>query len=475
MSFIFYDTETTGINTTYDQILQFAAILTDDELTTLDTFSIRCRLLPYVVPSPGALLVTGVSIGEITTCPTSHYQMMCEVCRKMEAWSEGGAIFAGWNSLRFDETLLRQAYYQNLLPIYQTNTNGNGRADIMRLTQIVAACAPGTLVVPIQDDGKASFRLGPLAEANGIHMESAHEALADSEATLEVARLIRRRVPLLWEVVMGNARKSGPQSLFRQQHPILLSETYFGTSHNFSVVPIAAGIHNANEWAMFDLAHEPERFLEADDETLQVAIEGKTKVIRRVSINAFPGLLPIDHLPADVRGGRHPLEVYQSRARLVCEHSEFRQRVARLMAGRYEGQVPSEQIEERIYAGFPPRQDEILMKRFHESAWEDRPALLRSFSDDRYRQLAQRLLACERPDLLEASQADRWADWLQTRVLTAEDVPWMTVTKALSEIEDLRTLSSVSAREPLDELEQFLLSRHECLGRSRPPSHSYRD
>ena len=48
MSYIFYDTETTGKVTAFDQILQFAAIKTDAELNVLDTFDIRCRLLPYL-------------------------------------------------------------------------------------------------------------------------------------------------------------------------------------------------------------------------------------------------------------------------------------------------------------------------------------------------------------------------------------------------------------------------------------------
>ena len=61
MAFIFYDTETTGISTSFDQILQFAAILTDDDLNELDRFEIRCRILPWVVPSPRALLTTGVT------------------------------------------------------------------------------------------------------------------------------------------------------------------------------------------------------------------------------------------------------------------------------------------------------------------------------------------------------------------------------------------------------------------------------
>ena len=51
MPIIFYDTETTGTRTSFDQILQFAAIKTDEEFNILDTFNVRCRLLPYVVPA----------------------------------------------------------------------------------------------------------------------------------------------------------------------------------------------------------------------------------------------------------------------------------------------------------------------------------------------------------------------------------------------------------------------------------------
>ncbi|MCZ6719095.1 MAG: exonuclease domain-containing protein [Gammaproteobacteria bacterium] len=47
--YIFYDTETTGTLTAFDQILQFGAIRTDDELNELERFDIRCRLMPHIV------------------------------------------------------------------------------------------------------------------------------------------------------------------------------------------------------------------------------------------------------------------------------------------------------------------------------------------------------------------------------------------------------------------------------------------
>ena len=60
-SFVFYDTETTGTDTVFNRILQFAAILTDENMRELDRFEIRCRLLPHVVPAAGALIATRVS------------------------------------------------------------------------------------------------------------------------------------------------------------------------------------------------------------------------------------------------------------------------------------------------------------------------------------------------------------------------------------------------------------------------------
>ena len=62
MAFVFYDTETTGSETFYDQILQFAAIRTDSDLKEIGRFEICCRIQPHILPSPGALIVTGMTL-----------------------------------------------------------------------------------------------------------------------------------------------------------------------------------------------------------------------------------------------------------------------------------------------------------------------------------------------------------------------------------------------------------------------------
>jgi exodeoxyribonuclease-1 len=455
MSYIFYDTETTGKVTAFDQILQFAAIKTDAELNVLDTFDVRCRLLPYIVPSRGALLVTGTTVADITTCPLSHFEMMRQVHAKMHRWSQGGSVFVGWNSMKFDETLVRQAYYQSLLPVYQTNTIGNGRADMMRMAQVVFACAPNVLAVPVTAEGKRAFKLGLMAAANNVGLNNAHDALADTNATLGIAKLIRQRAPALWDALMANARKSGPLRLLRSEPFMLLSE-HFGNPFNSIVTPLAANASNANEVALFDLQFDPAPYLGAVDADLREAIDGTTKVIRRVSINAQPGLLPVDHAPDEVQGGRQSLETYQARVQAIREHPEFCRRISRLLAARYADQAESAFVEQRIYSGFPSNADQTRMHAFHSQGWEDRVGIIQEIEDERYRQIAQRIVAVERPDLLTDTQRQRWQSWRRERFLTNEKVPWMTVASALDEFADVSQDATPAQQTQLSDLERFL-------------------
>ena len=57
MNYVFYDFETTGRSSTWDQIIQVGAILVNDTFDILDRFETRCSLKPGTVPEPGALLV----------------------------------------------------------------------------------------------------------------------------------------------------------------------------------------------------------------------------------------------------------------------------------------------------------------------------------------------------------------------------------------------------------------------------------
>ena len=52
MDLIFYDFETTGRDPHWDQILQVGATKVSKEFDEIESFELRCRLKPGLIPSP---------------------------------------------------------------------------------------------------------------------------------------------------------------------------------------------------------------------------------------------------------------------------------------------------------------------------------------------------------------------------------------------------------------------------------------
>ena len=109
MNFVFYDLETTGRNSTWDQIIQVAAILVDKNFNELERFEDRCRLRSGLVPEPGALLVNKTSIEMLNNVNLSHYGLIKKLQDKFKKWSP--AIFIGYNTISFDEEFLRKSFF----------------------------------------------------------------------------------------------------------------------------------------------------------------------------------------------------------------------------------------------------------------------------------------------------------------------------------------------------------------------------
>ena len=70
---IFYDLETTGRSAYWDQIIQIAAICTDEDFKILDKINLTGRLNSFAVPDPEALLVNKIDIEKIYKSALSYY------------------------------------------------------------------------------------------------------------------------------------------------------------------------------------------------------------------------------------------------------------------------------------------------------------------------------------------------------------------------------------------------------------------
>ena len=110
MKYVFYDLETTGTNKDWSQIIQFGAVCVDENFRELDRFESRCRLKTGVVPEPEALIVNNTSIEKLENTNYTHYNLINDVKKRIENWSP--SIFFGYNSMNFDEEILRKTFFK---------------------------------------------------------------------------------------------------------------------------------------------------------------------------------------------------------------------------------------------------------------------------------------------------------------------------------------------------------------------------
>ncbi len=434
MDFVFYDLETTGLSPAFDQPLQFAAIYTDENFVEKERVNIRCQLAPHILPSPQALVVTKVTPDQLTdpSLP-SLLEFAQQVAELTARWAP--AIWTGFNTMKFDEEVLRQTFYQNLSPnVYATQFSGNTRFDILPAVYATYVRDSGCLAWSTDDTGRRSFKLDRLAPANGFIAHNAHDALGDVEATIHIARLIASRSPALWTELLDNAHKARVQAKLESFRPYELV-TRFGGGEPQSYVGCFCGYSQGNnaQAAFFDLdALDPAELLNASDDALFAAVDAAPKIIRSVSTNKAPALLEL----------REPSEEQLRRAATVAGAPEFRRRVSAAMAARFveDPDAPPKPVERQIYGEFYSNADKQLLQEFQHAPWPRRQEIVASLSDIRLRQLGRRLVAFYSPELLTAEETVLFNSYLREKWSTpdAPETEWMTFEKAQAALDGLR-------------------------------------
>jgi len=208
-AFVFNDTETTGLNTWFSQIIQIGSVLTDSEFNVDEELNISSKVLPWVVPTKGAYethkQVENLSDG------MSHYEMMHFLKDKWLNWGKSKElVHVTYNGMSFDEELFRRQFYWNLIdPYLTTNRNGSSRIDLMVILFIIANFYQEKINMPKDEDGNIRYKLGMVAEANGISSLNAHDAVVDCYLMINLVRLINKVAPEVWQSAIQASSKKG--------------------------------------------------------------------------------------------------------------------------------------------------------------------------------------------------------------------------------------------------------------------------
>jgi exodeoxyribonuclease-1 len=401
MSFVFFDTETTGLKRGFDQILHFAAVRTDANLNEVARFEARSRLQPHVLPHPSALRTNGLPIERLTdTNLPSHYAMVGDIRRTLMSWSP--AVFVGFNSIRFDEEMLRHALFQCLYPAYLTSNHRNCRADALSLVMAADAVSPAQLVVPLSEEGRRTFRLQHLAAANDVAHARAHDAMSDVLATVELCRLVHQRSPELWQRFVRFSNKATVADFVDTEDGFVLTEFFGGQAYHAPVVCIGVDPDQTNGRLCLSLNHDVGELAGMSDVELQAHLAQKPSPIRRFRINAAPTLTAFFDAPEHMLDGGSIGRI-EDQARRVKADAYLRARLVAAYIAAREPYPLSPHLEERIYNGFPGPDDEGRMNAFHEAPWPERLDIVQGLEDERLRWFGLRLVYSEARGVLPAT------------------------------------------------------------------------
>ena len=438
-NFVFYDFETSSSNKQWGQIIEVGAILTDDQLNELDRFDARCRLSPGIIPEAMSLIVSNTTPKQLKETNLSHYEMVRQFVEKLKSW--GKVTYIGWNNIEFDQIFWRNTLFQNLQYPFTSTTNGNKEGDLLNLARAANLYYPKTLKNATNAKGNLEYKLDTMAPLNGIK-HIAHTAIGDCGATLEIARIIKKRAPSVWDSSLLTSKKEESLKIIRNEKLFCANEFYYG-----KVVPFVQTFvcqHPVYQWPKtFDLKHDPNIYMDMPIDTLKLELKKAPKVLRTCRHNKHPILMNpsyIDHFEEYKMIG---IKKLNERAEIVKKNKKFAQKVEVILRDEVQDKVETQSqediCEEESLYNFPPVEDNKILPGFHEIDWEKKLNYLQKFKDKRFHYFGKKLIYQEKPNLLSKEDYDEIHNTIVKRVLsTSDEKKWNTIPRTYKEIDDLR-------------------------------------
>lgn len=256
----FYDLETSGFNPRSDRIMQFGGQRTDLELKPIGkAYRHFIKLTPDVVPSPDAILVTGITPQQTISEGLSEKDFL-ELFYEEIAIPD--TIFVGFNNIRFDDEFIRFLNYRNFYDAYEWHwADGKSRWDLLDVVRMTRALRPEGIKWPMDSKGQASNQLTLLSSINNLPHDNAHDALSDVMASLHLAQLLKLKQPKLFEFMLEHRDKQKVAALVQSGKPfVYTSGKYSSEFEKTTIVSRLVDHPNKNGALVYDLHYDPGPF-----------------------------------------------------------------------------------------------------------------------------------------------------------------------------------------------------------------------
>jgi exodeoxyribonuclease-1 len=389
-----HDTETSGLDVRHDQIVQYAAVRSapgnPDPVETLD---IRIRLLPYAVPSPQAMAVTGNTIRSLLdpSLPT-EFEAARTVHRFLRPARDSTRLILSYNGSQFDSEMLRTFFWRNLLDPWVMSGQQVRQVDLLRAVQAAHFLQPGCIRQGSRN-GSPTWRLESLAPENGIDPGRSHDALSDAKATLALGALLKERAPLAWSLSLGNSDIRGMSSILRScgTGPVWLF-SHFGEPE---LRPAYLLGRDQRRLVMAPADDRLADLVNLEPREIADLLYAKDSPLKVVTPKSGHLLIPRDAgwLPSPTV----PMPADWSRLISLLMADTLRERVQSALSisdVRADAARPPRSSEERIYSGFASDSEKRAMAEFHAAQdWLTKASLSVIGRNPALNEMAARLVA----------------------------------------------------------------------------------
>ena len=428
---LWHDYETFGLDPRWDRPSQFAAIRTDLDFNQIgESMMWYCRPADDYLPSPSACLVTGVTPQKCLQEGVPEVEFMALINEQM---SKPGTCSLGYNSLRFDDEFTRFGLYRNLFDVYAREwQGGNSRWDLIDLVRTAAAIRPEGINWPRNEAGEFVLKLDRLAPANGIEHADAHDALADVRATIELARLLKKSQPRLYNYVFQLKHKAQVwgQLDLQMRKPVLHVSSTYGRENGYLSLVGAFAKHPSNNNAVlvFDLRQDPRIWQGYSSAQLQellfsrkdlLPVDAQRPAVKEIQVNKCPVVSPLQTL-SDEQATSFSVDKTQCLKHLQYLREDLNLCEALSQAYSNRPEFPVVDPDAGLYGGgFFNDKDRKLMEKVHQSdpsIWSEGEF---SFTDNRLEAMLFRLKARNYPHLLSGDEMQAWEAFRSERLLDA--------------------------------------------------------
>lgn len=416
----FYDLETSGISARNARIMQFGGQRTDMELNPVgEPYNILIKVTDDVLPEPDAILITGITPQQTLTDGITEAEFAKLFYDEIAV---PGTIFAGFNTVRFDDEFMRFLFWRNFYDPYEWQwKDDRSRWDLLDVVRMARALRPEGIQWPFASDGKATNRLELLASLNKLDHTSAHDALSDVNATIAVARLLKTKQPKLFDYLLSIRDKRKVEALVTGGEPfVYTSGKYSGDYEKTTVVTYLGAQVDRQGALVYDLRHDPTQFLAMAPEKLvdtwryNKDPEALRLPVKPLQFNRCPAVAPLSVLdePSKQRLQLDMGEIMANKKLLESDHGfidRLREAQKLLQTERQTSfMADNQQVDGQLYDGFVSDTDKKLFPKLHASEPNSIQTLAQSFHDNRLKALLPLYKARNFPKALSDEERTEW-------------------------------------------------------------------